>query len=220
MKAFDTSTNHMPNSKNPTTNLLKVIKVKLDQANIKEVLKCMGYQSIKIGMNTLNKFLACTDCFTWLSSSHYDFNCTSKEFLQKLCTALEVDPELCQNEIDNYVQIENELRKIQGCYVFVDTNFHRTTQPIFALAFMEGSRLLSPDKKSIMFKTKKHILKSISKMVRKHYLANNGELPMWGKIENYVYHHFDGKQYVFDSNGCLLEDAKEVFESRATLFLK
>jgi hypothetical protein len=197
-----------------------VIKGRLAQADTKQVLKRMGYNSMKNGMNTLNQFLACTDCFTWLSSSNYDFHCTSKEFLEKLCTALDVEPKLYQDAISNYAQIEDELRKTRGCYVFVDTNFRRTTQPIFALAFMEGSRRLSPDKKSIMFKTKKHILKSISKMVRKHYLANNGELQMWGKIENYVYHHFDGKQYVFDSNGCLLENAKEVFESRATLFLK
>ena len=71
-----------------------------------------------------------------------------------------------------------------------------------------------------MFKTKKQILKSISKMVGKHYLVNNGELAMWGRIENYVYHHYDGKKYVFDGDGCLLEDAKEIFESRATLSLK
>ena len=143
-----------------------------------------------------------------------------KEFLEKLSSVLDVDNKLFKDEINNYIRIKNEHNKIKGSYIYVNTNFRRTTQPIFVLAFMEGRRLLAPAKKSLMFKSKAHILKSISKMVRKHYLANDGELPIWGEIDNYVYHHFDGKKYVYSSDGHLLDDAHEIYESRATLSLK
>ena len=220
MKSLITTTHRNFNSKNPTTNLKNILSEKLDNTNTKEVLKSMGYNSIKKGLATLEKFLEYPDSYTWLVSGHYDFKYTAKEFLEKLSSVLEVDNQLYKDEMNNYIRIKNEHNKIKGSYIYVNTNFRRTTQPIFVLAFMEGRRLLTPAKKSLMFKTKAHILKSISKMVRKHYLANEGKLLIWGKIDNYVYHHFDGKKYVFNHDGLLLEDTTEIFESRAILSLK
>lgn len=215
-----TTTHRNLNSKNPATNFKNILSEKLDNTNTKVVLKSMGYNSIKKGLSTLEKFLEYPDSYSWLESGHYDFKYTAKEFLEKLSSVLEVDNKLFKDEINNYIRIKNEHNKIKGSYIYVNTNFRRTTQPIFVLAFMEGRRLLAPAKKSLMFKSKAHILKSISKMVRKHYLANDGELPIWGKIDNYVYHHFDGKKYVYSSDGHLLDDAHEIYESRATLSLK
>lgn len=212
MKPFDT----LPTHQNPS-NLLNEIKEKLAQADTKHVLKRMGYQSMRNGMKTLNKFLSSTDCYSWLNSPHYDFYCTSKEFFERLCKALKVEPKLYQDEIDYYVRIDKELEKIQGCYVFVNTNFKRANQPIFALAFMERSRSLHLNRESMMFKSKEDIFSSITKMVREHYAEKKGALRMWGKIENYIYHHYDGKAYVFDAKGNLLTDAEEISEPKATV---
>ena len=85
---------------------------------------------------------------------------------------------------------------------------------------MEGHRRLVPAKQELMFKTDKQIFNNISKLVKKHYLKTHGELLIWGKIDNYLYHHFDGKQYAFDSNGRLLDSSDDIYESIATLSIK
>ena len=200
--------------------LFDEIKVKLHKANANNIIKGMGYKSTKTGFKTLEKFLACSNICDWLISGHYDFCYNSKEFLEKLTTQLEVNPKLYIAEINQCTKIKNEHKKIKNCYIFVNTNFHRTTQPIFSLAFMEGHRRLTPPKQSLMFKTDKQIFNNISKLVKKHYQETQGELSMWGKIDNYVYHHFDGRKYVLDSNGCLIDFNTDIYESIATITIK
>jgi len=58
----------------------------------------------------------------------------------------------------------------------------------------------------------------ISGIVKKHFKEKNGKLPIWGDIVNYVYHHSDGKAYVFSPNGTLDKDG-EYTESVATIHL-
>jgi hypothetical protein len=43
---------------------------------------------------------------------------------------------------------------------------------------------------------------------------------LWGKIDNYVYHHFDGRKYIFDSDGRQLKGISDIKESRATISIK
>jgi hypothetical protein len=216
----------LPPNQNPESNnsasrtLFDEIKVKLQKVDTADILKGMGYNTTKTGAMTLEKFLSCNDIYDWLKSGHYDFRYSSGEFIEKLSTLLEVNSSLYKTEISHCTKIKNEYNKIRGCYVYVNTNFHRTTQPIFALAFMESHRLLEPANENLMFTTDKQILKNISKMVKQHYLDNDGELMMWGKIDNYVYHHFDGKQYVFDSDGRQLKGGRDINESRATISIK
>ena len=196
------------------------IKVKLQKANANNIIKGMGYTSTKTGIKTLEKFLACSGICDWLISGHYDFRYGSKEFLEKLTTLLEVNSRSYKTEINHCTKIKNELKKIRNCYIFVNTNFRRISQPIFALAFMEGHRRLVPAKQELMFKTDKQIFNNISKLVKKYYLKTHGELLIWGKIDNYLYHHFDGNKYAFDRNGHLLEDCAGIHESIATISIK
>jgi len=44
-------------------------------------------------------------------------------------------------------------------------------------------------------------------------------LPMWGKIQRYVYHHSDGRNFLFDPEGNLIPEAQEVVESQAQMSL-
>ncbi|QCT95031.1 hypothetical protein FE773_07455 [Caminibacter mediatlanticus TB-2] len=154
----------------------------------------------------------------YLQKPHFDFHYSSKEFLYKLAEILNLDVEKLKKEvkeIDDYLTI---ISKLPEPYIFVDTNFKRANQPIFALAFMEGKRRIGVNKEEVYNKPLDEVLKNVGEFVKNHYKKNEGKLPMWGKIHKYVYHHIDGKSYVFDKEGNLIDD--EIAENKATLKIK
>jgi len=194
-------------------NLMKTIKNRLSQMDKKEVVKLIGYYK---GLKTLDEFLNSKDIFHWIHKGKYDFENTSKEFFIKLCKILNISDEEVGKEL-NYIEAkENELRKFEGVYLFVNTNFKNTQEPIFVLAFMKAKRRIYPNLEDLIFKSDEEVFKIISQIIKIHYKENKGLLPMWGEIINYVYHHIDGKIYVFDFNGNLVENG-EYIESKAVL---
>ena len=94
-----------------------------------------------------------------------------------------------------------EREKFDECYIFVNTNFKRKSEPIFALAFCEYKRHISLLKDDLVFKTDPEIFEIIGAIVKQHYISSNGVIALWGNIENYKYHHKDGNSYIFDTNG-------------------
>ena len=117
------------------------------------------------------------------------------------------------------LEIRKELEKFKDSYIFVNTNFKRKSEPIFALAFCEAKRNIGLDKISLIFKTDEEIFHIISEIVKEHYIDSGGNIGLWGDIVNYVYHHSNGETYIFDKYGQILEDIK-VLEYRATLRIK
>lgn len=117
------------------------------------------------------------------------------------------------------IQINKELAKFKESYIFVNTNFKRKTEPIFALASCESQRNVSIDKNKLIFKSEHEIFSIISDAIQQHYKQSNGKIGIWGKIVNYVYHHSDGETYIFDTSGRQIE-SYGVVESRASLRLK
>ena len=95
-------------------------------------------------------------------------------------------------------------------YLFVNTNFKRTTQPIFVLAMMENKRYIKMNMKELYFKDIDSKLNLISSFVKKHYKENNGKLEIWGNIQSYQY-HINKEIYIFNSTGTIIkvELAKE-----------
>ena len=112
-----------------------------------------------------------------------------------------------------------ELAKYKDSYIFVNTNFKRKSEPIFALAFCESQRNIAIDKNVLIFKSEHEIFRIISDTIQQHYNQSNGKIGIWGNIVNYVYHHSDGETYIFDTSGHQIE-SYEVVESRVSLKLK
>jgi hypothetical protein len=177
----------------------------------------MGYHSREPGMTTLQKVLQFADIYSLLKKGCYDGKYSTKAFLKRLCAALELDLQLLKEEFEICTALSKEHEKVGRCSVFVDTNFHRTSQPIFMLAMKEGIRRLAPSRELLLFKTKTEILDMISEMVKHHYAENNGQLAVWGNIQSYIYSHFDGEVFVFDCEGSLLDDACAMPQPGATL---
>lgn len=199
--------------------LLGTIKTELKKNSHQNIVKELGYTSKVIGQKTLNTFLQSKSISHWLISGHYDFKYTAEQFLEKLCSTLNLAPNLLNDELVHYEKTVKEYGKFEEVYIFVNTHFKRESQPIFALAMMEYLRLILPDKAELIFKSDQEVFAIISDFVKTHFKENMGELKMWGKIDNYIYHHSDGKTYTFDKYGNLVKNASEVFENHATISL-
>ena len=199
--------------------LIKTINEKLNTIDISTLHKKVGYNSSKKFIETLEKLKSTRNSYDWLYCSHYDLVYSSKDFLIKLCEVLEIDEILVDDEIKKAVLYYKEQEKFKSSYIFVNTNFKRKSEPIFALALCEKFRNISLYKKeNLLFKSIEEILNNLSFQIKSHYEENNGGLKIWRKIVNYQVHLF-AKIYVFDVNGNLLEYANEVSESRATIFV-
>ncbi|MDP7037073.1 MAG: hypothetical protein QF453_03980 [Candidatus Marinimicrobia bacterium] len=200
-------------------NLLSTIKAKLKKKPHKEVILIMGYQAVEKGEKSINAFLRSENLYDWLSSGHYDYKYTAEQFFVKLSAAINMDPKIVKSELGFYEKTVKEYERYEDVYIFVNTNFKRASQPIFTLALMESFRLILPDKESLIFKSDKDVLDIISDFVASHYKVNKGELNIWGKIDNYIYHHNDDKTYTFDKKGKLFKDAPKIFEDHASIQL-
>ncbi len=194
-----------------------LVRKRLEGKDKIEIVKKMGYQVHAKGVESLNYFLS-KNLSDFITDGMYDFRYSAEEFFRKLCEVLEIDEESVNKEIQKINEIIIKRRAYEKSYIFVNTNFKRQSQSIFALAFMEGERRLRPNIDNLLFKSDEDVLKEISRVVKTHYHDTKGKLPMWGNIVNYAYHHKNGKVYVFDTDGNLTE--QEVEESLATLSVK
>ena len=200
-------------------NILNNIKTELKKTSHKEVVLNMGYQAVEKGEKSINAFLRSQNLYDWLSSGHYDYKYNAEQFLVKLTAALNFDPKIVKSELEIFEKTVKEYEKFTEVYIFVNTNFKRASQPIFALAIMESFRYVLPNIEKLIFKSDKDVLDIISDFVASHYKVNKGELKIWGKIDNYIYHHYDGKTYTFNKDGEIVKNASIIFEDHASISL-
>ena len=196
------------------------IKEKIKLQNKTLLTKELGYSNLTKFEKTLNKFLQFENLYQWFEKGHYDLVNTAEDFFIKLSKALKIDENTINNEIKNITLYKHEVEKFKDSYIFVNTNFKRKNEPIFALALCENQRRISLYKiENLLFKTMDEIFEILSKEIKKHYLQNKGTLKIWGKINSYQIHLF-GKIYVFNINGNLKSNDVIVFENKATLKYK
>jgi len=196
----------------------KIIKKRVQFSEIETLSKELGYSSTKKATKIIESFLDSKDVYSWLHLGYYDFKYTSEEFLKKLCCIFDVDYRHVENELKKEDIYYKEVARVQKNYIFVNTNFKRKNEPIFALACLEHNRNICLEAKEVVFKTKDEVLKIVSQTVQKHYKQSAGKLPLWGKISNYIYHH-DDEVFIFSTDGKIIKNVA-VDESKATLSIK
>jgi len=145
------------------------------------------------------------------SSKGYDFHMSSEEFLEKLHEIYALDPSEWQEAKKRY---EKYLHQFSS-YIFVDTGFKRTSEPIFALAMMEAKRHIKIDKELLIDKDLNEQIEKVSQIVRNHYTENRGRLKLWGEIKRYLFFYDEGKNIVFNPQGEVVDE--EYALSKATL---
>jgi hypothetical protein len=196
------------------------IKEKIKLQNKTLISKELGYSNLIKFEKTLNKFLEFSTLYEWFQCGHYDLVNTAGDFFIKLSKALKIDENTINNKIKNITLYKNEVEKFKDSYIFVNTNFKRKNEPIFALALCENQRRISLYKKeNLLFKSTDEILEILSKEIKKHYLQNSDKLGIWGKIVSFQVHLFN-TIYIFDTNGNLKSNDLIVFENKAILKYK
>ena len=196
----------------------EIIHLKLETLPKSEIVNKLGYTSNKKALEALKKFTNSEDLHSWLHSGFYDFKYTAFSFFQKLCEIINIDRDVVNQALIDDKKYHVELKRFQNSYIYVNTNFKRKGQPIFALAFSESRRRLKIPVKNLLFKNEDKILKSVSDFIVNHYTTTKGDIGIWGKAVNYVFHH-NGNKYNFDIEGNRIYNIN-VPETMATLHIK
>ena len=192
-----------------------LIREKLKEVNRENLVRKMGYSYVPKGLKSLDLFLS-KDLLSFFESGMYDFVYTPEEFFLKLCKALQIDRDVVESDIKKIHEILSEKRAYENSYIYVNTYPTCSSAPFFARACMASRKRLKIDVYVLMFKSDEEVFKIVSDVVKDHYKKTEGKIPIWGKIKNYVYYHKDGKAYVFDTDGNLIDTNEEICESKIT----
>lgn len=196
----------------------EIIKSKLITIPKTEIATKLGYASSKKAIKALDKFVDSKNLHDWLHSGYFDFKHTALSLFEKLCEIIDIDKTIIEKVLLEDEKYNAELERFKDSYIYVNTNFKRKNEPIFALACLESQRRLKVPLKNLLFKTVKEILKSVSDFIVEHYLISKGDIGIWGKALNYVFHH-NGNKYIFDTKGNRVYNV-DISETIATLKLK
>lgn len=194
--------------------LHKHSKQKLSKLSQDDVIKKMGYSSLKVGRKTLKAFLNSKNVYEWLKQGYYDLKYTSEPFVWKLIKVLGIPRDIAYADIEKAKKRCQALSGMKDPYLRAETNFQRNRQSIFSLMFGSARSRMPIHKESLVYKTDKDIFQNVGKMIRKHYVEYKGELPVLGKITHYLYDHSDGITYKFTIEGDLLDEGKETKETK------
>lgn len=124
----------------------------------------------------------------WLGLEHsfFDFHLTHDEFIMQLSILAGIDKFVVYSAIQQVKADIAEEKMVFKPYLFVETGFKRSTQPIFALAACEGQRYLGFEKDFHRLKLSEQLLR-IYKTIQTHMEDTGGHLGIWGYIRRYHY---------------------------------
>lgn len=178
----------------------------------KSLSKALGYAREKNFSSALADLQRANSLDEFMSKGHFDWSHSSKTLILALSEyfGLNIEDEL------NAAKIRyDERAKFRGSYIYIDTNFRRFNEPIFALTMAQHLRYISliPFLDELCFKALDEQLNIISKVVKDYYQKTKSLL-VFGEITGFKLCLL-GKNYALDTDGNFVQ--KEIFESVATL---
>ncbi|MDO8863685.1 hypothetical protein Q6D67_18485 [Haliea sp. E1-2-M8] len=185
------------------TTLQTCLQQRVASESVDNILRAMGYSEralVRAGKR-LQAVLADPDL--GLGAGRYDFRFSSREFLRALAGAVSVDAKETDRRIDD---IERELRRLRQLFkpwIFVDTQFKRSGEPIFLLAWTEYMRRLPLPEKACLL-SRDELTRFAAKRIREHYRKTEGHLLLWGAISEYKLVVSDAEQVAMDREGNVL----------------
>lgn len=176
-------------------NLQHELRLRLSQIRERDILLNLGYS--KPSSRDFRRLRAVLEQpELGLSSSQYDFKYSAKAYIEKLSEIAGIDKLEAQKAITGIKDKLMEEEKAFKPYLFVDTGFKRTTQPIFALAVSEGQRYLHFDREFWAQPLYEQLV-SVYERIQEHMEETHGHLGIWGYIRRYL--------FVYDHDGSAIE---------------
>jgi len=183
-----------------------LIKLELSKGSETEIIESMGYVNVEKGINRLHKVL--DDQHLGLGTGGYDGVYSTEEFVRKLLLALDVNIKNVDSFIKSLMRDASDENFGFRPYLYIDTGFNRTTQPIFALAFCEGQR------RRILCRSIKNLsrddqINEFRSLVREHDEINGRETGVWGRAIRYVCYLKPDDIVIMSPDGSIIAEQDE-----------
>ena len=188
------------------------LKILTQNSDKKALSKALGYVREQNFTRALANLEAANSLDEFITKGHFDWAHSSETLILDLSKhfALNIDAELGEVR-----KLYNERVKFRGSYIYIDTDFRRNGEPIFALAMAQHLRYISltPFLDELCFKALHEQLEVISKITKSYYQKTQ-TLPIFGAITGFKL-YFLGKNYSIDTDGKFVD--KEIYEQVATI---
>lgn len=151
-----------------------------------------------------------------MESSSFDFRFSQIEFVKALFKALGFEKSLTDKCIK---QRRDRLRKITDSfkpYIWVDTEFKRQSQPIFALAFCEHMRYIEFPR-TFFLNSIETQLRIAGERAALCYQETGGLLAIWGEIKRFRFYVAKNEAYILDTQGKVVGKYNGSVDNKATL---
>lgn len=136
-----------------------------------------------------------TSPFLNLNESNFDFKYSNIEYIKTITKICGLDIKTAESYINETLKKVSARKTSFKPYIFVETGFKRTSQPIFVLAAIESQRYLDlPEYFDI--KPSLEQLAVVHQVIDEHQEETKGSLQIWGEVISYF--------FVYDKN-CALE---------------
>lgn len=176
-------------------NLQHELRLRLSQISERDILLSLGYSKPSSrDFRRLRAVLEQTEL--GLSSSQFDFKYSAQAYIEKLSEIAGIQKIEVSKAISDIKAKMIEQNNAFKPYLFVDTGFMRTTQPIFALAVSEGQRYLHFDSEFWAQPLYEQLV-SVYERIQEHMDETQGHLGIWGYIRRYY--------FVYDHDGSAIE---------------
>ena len=188
------------------------LKILTQNSDKKALSKALGDVREQNFTRALANLEAAKSLDEFITKGHFDWAHSSETLILALSKhfALNIDAELGEVQ-----KLYNERVKFRGSYIYIDTDFRRKGEPIFALAMAQHLRYISltPFLDELCFKALDEQLKAISKITKSYYQKTQ-TLPIFGAITGFKL-YFLGRDYSLDINGNFTD--KEIAEQVAVI---
>ena len=188
------------------------LKILTQNRDKKALSKALGYVREQNFTRALANLEAAKSLDEFITKGHFDWAHSSETLILALSKhfGLNIDAELSEVQ-----KLYNERVKFRGSYIYIDTDFKRKSEPIFALAMAQHLRYISltPFLDKLCFKALDEQLKVISNII-KNYYQKTQTLPIFGAITGFKL-YFLGRDYSLDTNGNFTD--KEIAEQVAVI---
>lgn len=189
----------------------------LRRQDTNEVLRQLGYTPDN--QWALARLMATVEGeFYGLDESRFDFRYSGADFLRALARILEIDPEPVEAEVARVQGFLKDKATAFQPFIWVDTHFRRTGQPIFALAACEPQRYLRLDWQ-LPGEPWGRQLDQVRQCMAEHWADTGGTLGIWGTIQEYWYFYEKRRALRLSPAGDILGEWERPVPGRATVTL-
>jgi hypothetical protein len=196
--------------------LKRELRLKLLHSSLFEIALMMGYNRHSAVSTVKRIEHALKDNCLGLDTGKYDFKYSNEEFLFRLMSTLGLDVTNYEADLKSLAALREDKKNRYKSFVYIDTGFKRTTEPIFALALCEGQRRIYLDY-DVRARPLYEQVEYVQSLIKKHNRDKHGNLGIWGDIQRYIFFYASGSKLSISTDGVILRELDEISMGKASL---